>query len=307
MTSELDFIRQLQERCRVRPPVEVGIGDDGAVLKGSDNTRQVVVTDLLLDGVHFDLSLTTPRLAGRKALAVNLSDLAAMACWPTAAFTSIVVPRNLESKQSFLDELYAGMQEFTDRYEFCVAGGDTNSWDGPFAINVTLTGAPIADSPVLRSTAQPGDFIVVTGPLGGSLPNDRHLHFEPRLNVARQLCDHLKVHALMDISDGLSIDLTRMMEASGTGAVVNATGIPIHQDVPSSISPEKRLEHALNDGEDFELLATVSSVPDNLPTGLRLHVIGRVTDNAGIIHLAKPNGVPEPMEVKGWQHLNSDE
>lgn len=307
MTSELDFIRQLQKRCRVRPPVEVGIGDDGAILKGSDNTSQVVVTDLLLDGVHFDLSSTTPRLAGRKALAVNLSDLAAMACWPTAAFTSIVVPRNLESKQAFLDELYSGMQEFTDRYEFCVAGGDTNSWDGPFAINVTLTGAPIADSPVLRSTARPGDFIVVTGPLGGSLPNHRHLHFEPRLNVARQLCNHLKVHALMDISDGLSIDLTRMMEASGTGAVINAADVPIHQDVPSSISADERLEHAMNDGEDFELLATVASVPDMPLTDLRLHVIGRVTDDAGTIHLTQPNGVPDLLQVKGWQHLNENE
>lgn len=285
------------------PPVEVGIGDDGAVLQGTGDSPYVVVADMLLDGVHFDLASTSPALAGRKAIAVNLSDLAAMACWPTAAFISIVVPRGLESSDAFLGELYRGIEELTDRYGFCVAGGDTNSWDGPFAINVTLTGQPVCETPVLRSTACPGDLIVVTGPLGGSLPSGRHLTFEPRLNAGKLLCEHLDVGAMMDISDGLSIDLARMMEASGTGAVIDAVGIPIHDDVPASMSFERRLQHALNDGEDFELLATVKSLPETLPEGLHLHVVGRVTQDSSQMELSLPNGQGVPLDAKGWQHL----
>lgn len=156
MTTERQFIRDLQAQFGTVPPVKIGIGDDGAVLDVSGDSEQVVVTDLLLDGVHFDLNVTSPFLVGRKAVAVNLSDLAAMGCRPTAAFVSLAIPRGRpQAATDFLCELYRGIQQMTDEFQFSLAGGDTNSWNGPFAINVCLTGVPFSRRPFLRSDAQP--------------------------------------------------------------------------------------------------------------------------------------------------------
>jgi len=288
--------------------VEVGIGDDGAVIHDPSAERIVVVTDLLLDGVHFDLRQTSPRLAGRKAIAVNLSDLAAMASFPTAAFVSIALPRAMESSAAlFLDELYAGIEELTSEYRFTLAGGDTNSWAGPFAINVCLTGRPMRERPFLRSTARPGDVLFVTGPLGGSLQQERHLTFTPRLDAAEWLVNHVQVHAMMDISDGLSIDLHRMMEASGVSAVLNSESIPIHTDVPEDASPDERLFAALSDGEDFELLF---SVPPGEASDLRKKAglagftffeVGVVTEGARS-YLRDRDGRLRLLAATGWQH-----
>jgi thiamine-monophosphate kinase len=288
--------------------VEVGIGDDGAVIQDPSAECIVVVTDLLLDGVHFDLHQTSTRLAGRKAIAVNLSDLAAMACYPTAAFVSIALPRAMRSTaELFLQELYSGIEELTNQYRFTLAGGDTNSWTGPFVINVCLTGRPMSERPHLRSTARPGDALFVTGPLGGSLQHERHLTFTPRLDAAEWLVNHVPVHAMMDISDGLSIDLHRMMEASRAAAVLNSESIPIHADVPENGSPAQRLSAALSDGEDFELLF---SVPPEAAKDLRKKAaaagfeffeIGSVAEGFQS-HIRDRNGQLTPLKVTGWQH-----
>ena len=308
VTTENEFIRTLAKRFPVRPPVEVGIGDDGAVLNNPDSARTVVVTDMLLDGIHFDLNRTSPRLAGRKAVAVNLSDLAAMACRPTAAFVSIAVPRSLHgSAAEFLGELYGGIEELTEQYEFTLAGGDTNSWEGPFAINVCLTGVPVGPHPVLRSGAQSGDMLFVTGPLGGSLHHDRHLSFSPRLEIAEWLIRHVPVNAMMDISDGLSMDLHRLAEASGHSAILDAGRIPIHPDVPLSLSVDERLQAALGDGEDFELLFCVAQVNavtlqlDAASAGIELYRIGSVESGTGC-RIRDRNGIESALKVSGWQH-----
>jgi thiamine-monophosphate kinase len=318
MTTENDFIRRLARRFPLRPPVEVGIGDDGAVLRcglgaGHDLTpmasdRVVVVTDMLLDGVHFELHKISPRLAGRKAVAVNLSDLAAMACFPTAAFVSIAVPKAMKMPcGEFLDELYAGIESLTDQFSFTLAGGDTNSWNGPFAINVCLTGTPMGERPVLRSGAQPGDRLFVTGPLGGSLLFGRHLTFEPRLKLAEWLTEHAYVNAMMDLSDGLSMDLSRMMEASRTGAVIRSESIPIHPEVPTNMSQERRLSSALSDGEDFELLFSLADssataiIEKAAHSGMTFHEIGHVTADSRI-QLLSSDGTSRPMNLAGWQH-----
>jgi thiamine-monophosphate kinase len=308
LTTENDFIRQLASRFPVRPPVEVGIGDDGAVIHDPSAERIVVVTDLLLDGVHFDLRQTSAQLAGRKAIAVNLSDLAAMACQPTAAFVSIALPRARNSStELFLQELYSGIEELTNEYRFTLAGGDTNSWAGPFAINVCLTGRPMRERPVLRSGARPDDVLFVSGPLGGSLRRGRHLTFRPRLDAAEWLINQVRIHAMMDISDGLSMDLHRMMEASRASAVLNSEWIPIHSDVPEEAPSDLRLSAALSDGEDFELLL---SVPPDEARGLRekaaaagfeFFEIGSVTEGLQS-HIRDRNGQLSPLEVTGWQH-----
>jgi len=305
MSSEREFIRHLKQRFPVRFPVEVGIGDDGAVINSEGQSQQVIVTDLLLDGVHFDLAKISPELAGRKAIAVNLSDLAAMACRPTAAFVSIAIPRNLHSADAFLASLYDGIEELANRYEFTIAGGDTNAWNGPFAINVCLTGVPFSKTIVLRCGAKPGDSLYVTGPLGGSLHSGRHLTFEPRLEMSRWLVNNMDLHAMMDISDGVSIDLNRMMEASGTGATIDATSIPIHHDVAESSSADLRLANALSNGEDFELLFATAGLPDNakLPHGATLTKIGEVTDHANHCLIKHANGATSPLSESGWQHI----
>lgn len=305
MTFELQFIRGLQRRFPVRSPVQVGIGDDGAVVDCSQADQQTIVIDMQLDGVHFDLGTTSPELVGRKAVAVNLSDLAAMGCWPTAAFVSLAVPKSMESPEAFLDRMYAGMDELATRWNICVAGGDTNTWDGPLAVDVCLTGTPMGKRPVLRNGAQPGDVLLVTGALGGSLLKGRHLKFMPRLDLANWLVNNYDVHAMMDISDGLALDLHRMMEASGTGADVLADAVPIHADVGAG-ERDSSLLHALSDGEDFELLLALS--PDQFEKlnaiskpPQKLHRIGRVCHERRC-QLIDANGNATTMDLAGWQH-----
>ncbi len=302
MTTERQFIQQLQQRFPAKPPVLVGIGDDGAVLNCVAEQQQVVVTDLLLDRVHFDLRQTSAACVGRKAMAVNLSDLAAMACWPTAAFVSIAIPRTLAAPDQFLTQLYNAMSELADQYQFTIAGGDTNRWDGPFAINVCLTGVPIGKQAILRSGAQLGDKLFVTGPLGGSLASGRHLTFEPQLQTAKWLAENVAVTAMMDISDGLSIDLHRMLEASGTGAVLYQDCIPIHDDVPVSLSVAERLHAALSDGEDFELLLAVTDDADLKSAPIEFHDIGTVSDQVGQVFLEDSCGNRSVLPESGWQH-----
>jgi thiamine-monophosphate kinase len=318
MTTENDFIRRLARRFPLRPPVEVGIGDDGAVLRcgraaGLDQTqfaadRIVVVTDMLLDGVHFELDKISPSLAGRKAVAVNLSDLAAMACFPTAAFVSIAVPKTMKRPSGeFLDELYSGIESLTEQFNFTLAGGDTNSWNGPFAINVCLTGTPMGKRPVLRSGAKPGDHLFVTGLLGGSLKSGRHLTFEPRLDLAQWLVDQTPPNAMMDLSDGLSVDLPRMMEASNTGAILRSESIPVHNDVPRSLSRPDRTQAALTDGEDFELLISVNENDSNILTrtareaGISLYKVGEVAQQQTIL-IQDDSGHAHELKRLGWIH-----
>jgi thiamine-monophosphate kinase len=303
---ENDFLQSLERQFAAHPPVLVGIGDDGAVLEADSSRKVVVVTDMLLDGTHFQLTEVSPVLVGRKSLAVNLSDLAAMLAKPTAAFISLALPRSLGTNiQRFSEQLYQGLQELADQHDCVIAGGDTNSWDGPFAINVTLTGSPLGKQIPLRSGAKPGDMLFVTGPLGGSLQHQRHLTFQPRLDAARWLADHVPVSALMDISDGLATDLPRMVLASRVSAVLNTTQIPIHPDVPDTLTSELRLQAALNDGEDFELLLAVpaeaAAILQAAPHHLQFHPIGTVHAGTGV-HLKLSNGDLVRLPPGGWQH-----
>jgi thiamine-monophosphate kinase len=156
-----------------------------------------------------------------------------------------------------------------------------------------------------RSDARPGDLLFVTGPLGGSLSSGRHLRFDPRFDAMRWLIDNVALHAVMDISDGIATDLPRMMTASGTGAVILEDCIPIHPDVSASLSPAARLQAALCDGEDFELLFSVPQESTErllaAPSLLRCTQIGRVTDN-GTILIEDISGRTRPLQPGGWQH-----
>lgn len=254
---ENDFLAWLSRSAREHPEVRVGIGDDAALLSCPPG-EIVVATDMLCDGVHFDAAKVPPRKIGRKALAVNLSDLAAMAATPVAAFVSVALPRG--SDECFAVEIMKGISKLADEFDVCVAGGDTNVWDGELVINVCVVGRSEQDQAKLRRSAEPGDAIMVTGNLGGSILG-HHLSFQPRIREAQQIAKVSRVHACMDISDGLLLDLSRMMTASNTGAVIDYAQVPISDAAKrlAETTGKHPLDHALSDGEDFELLFTVPS------------------------------------------------
>ena len=157
------------------------------------------------------------------------------------------------------EELYQGLREVADAFDTAIVGGDTNSWDGPLVINVTLLGEATVRGVVRRNGARPGDWLMVTGPLGGSILG-KHLDFTPRVRKALQLHEAAPLHAMIDVSDGLAADVNHICEESGCGAVLFADAIPITEAARSMNDGRSPLEHALGDGEDFELVFAVAPV-----------------------------------------------
>jgi thiamine-monophosphate kinase len=252
--NELSFIRWLRQQTTSTDRVLVGLGDDAAVLRPGDRPL-LVTTDMLLEGSCFRLMEAGAQRVGRKAMAVNLSDIAAMAGKPLAAVVSVGLPR--AAGQHLAEQLYAGLREMADAFDTPIVGGDTNTWDDPLVINVTVLGEATARGPVTRGGARAGDWLFVTGPLGGSILG-KHLDFTPRVREALRLHQLVDLHAMIDISDGLAIDLHRLCEESKCGAVLRAADIPIASAAHELKDNKTPLEHALGDGEDFELLFAVS-------------------------------------------------
>lgn len=298
--SELAFIDWLRKRVAPNPRVPVGIGDDAAIVTWPGGLPLVVTTDMLLEGSCFIRQGTAPELIGRKALAVNLSDLAAMAAKPVAAVISVGLPRDISTQ--FSQELFLGIHQLAGEFDVALVGGDTNSWNGPLVINITLFGEPTGAGPVLRQGAEPGDWLFVTGPLGGSI-RGHHLTFTPRVKEALELHRLVKLKAMIDISDGLSLDLHRLCKESGCGAKLFAERIPIADDAKNMQDGRTPLEHALGDGEDFELLFAVSAedgrrLLKEMP--MQLSHIGEVVPT-GVILLRASNRA-EPLPVAGYEH-----
>lgn len=234
----------------------LGIGDDAAALRVGGDRELLVATDMLMEGVHFTFPPATPQLAGRKALAVNLSDIAAMAGRATAAFVSVALP--VDRGLDFAKDVHAGLLELADEYDIVLAGGDTNSWRGPLVINVAVIGEPLGSRPITRSGAKPGDWLFVTDSLGGSLA-ERHLTFTPRLREVSRLVELVDLHAMLDISDGLAADLHHILKQSQVGAILDADRIPVSAAATQHATANRSaLDRALSDGEDFELLFAVS-------------------------------------------------
>lgn len=253
---EQSFLAYLRGRCRSLPQVTVGIGDDAAVLEAGESP-QIACTDQIIDGVDFDSSQHPLRDIGYKSMAVNLSDIAAMGGWPISALVTLTLPR-LNATQT-AGEVYEGILDAAAEFHVAIAGGDLSTYDGPLAINVTLLGHVPAQGAWLRSGAREGDAIVVSGPLGGSLLG-RHLRPRPRLPLVKSLRQLVRIHSAIDISDGLSLDLDRLCAASGVGAELDVDHIPIHSDAIAMASESGRtpFQHAWSDGEDFELILTMS-------------------------------------------------
>lgn len=310
MTLESELLAWLRENLPASPRLAVGLGDDAAVLAGLDQGRVVVTTDMLTDGVDFRLDEIDPQQAGHKALAVNLSDLAAMAARPVAAFVSLVLPRQGARKRSALElaiELYRGMLPLAEQMDTVIAGGDTNTWDGPLAISLAAIGETTPRGPLTRSGARIGDQLLVTGQLGGSILG-RHLTVEPRVREALLLHERYELHAGIDISDGLSLDASRLAAASGVGVVLALDAIPIAAAARRLSERDGRsaLEHALSDGEDFELLLAVpSEAADRMlrdqPLDVPLTRIGEMVVAPGLWQV-DADGNRAPLAPAGYQH-----
>ena len=302
---ERDFLRRLLPRLPGHKRLLLGPGDDAALLALARDNACVVTTDMLMDGIDFELGKCDVKLVGRKSLAVNLSDLAAMAARPVGAVISLALPRS--GGEALALELYEGLIPLAEEFETAIAGGDTNSWAGPLVISITAIGEVASGKEWRRSGARPGDEILVTGSFGGSILG-KHFDFTPRVREALFLSERYEIHAAMDVSDGLSLDLSRLCEASGCGALLDLQQVPIS---PAAIELESRdgrpaLEHALGDGEDFELiLAVVPAIAEELlakqPLGVPLTRIGRFVKEAGLWQNA-PDGTLLPLAPRGYEH-----
>jgi thiamine-monophosphate kinase len=319
---ESNFIAWLRDRLPPDPRLRLGPGDDAAVLRLGNRAECVATVDLLTDGVDFKLSGVggvDPRRVGHKALAVNLSDLAAMGARPLAALIAVALPRKGGEKLAV--ELFEGLLPLAQRFNVALAGGDTNSWDGPLVISITAIGELTQRGPLVRSGAKPGDQIIVTGPLGGSILG-RHLDFEPRVNEALLLHERYTLHAGIDISDGLAKDLGHIATESGCGAIVEQGSIPV-SDAAKKLAADLNdgstpLDHALFDGEDFELI--LAAPPDDaqrmladntpLPLGegrvrgaapMSLYRIGEFVAEPGL-WLVDASGQRVPLPPRGYEH-----
>ncbi len=227
----------------------VGVGDDCAVLgkPGQRSPYTLFKTDCIVENVHY-LADEDPAKVGWKAMARAVSDIGAMGGWPIAALATVIL--HPDTSLAFAKGIYRGFQKAGRAYSFGIVGGETSqvSKSGCNMISVSMLGKVEPGRCVLRSTAQAGDAVLVTGRLGGSM-GGRHLTFQPRLEQARWLVEHFRPSAMMDLSDGVARDLPRLAKASGLACVIDRGAIPRNRGCS--------VDDALKDGEDYELLLTI--------------------------------------------------
>jgi thiamine-monophosphate kinase len=330
-TTEDELVAALRRVFSGEPPgVRLGIGDDAAVVDTHEG-QAVLTADILVEGVHFERSLISPRDLGAKAVVVNVSDVAAMAASPRFALVSVVVPPDADA--AWVMELEGGVRAACDEYALAMVGGDLSS--GPVAvISVAVVGDVAPGRFVTRSGARPGDRVVVTGTLGGSagglalaqapasaarkaVGSDwgrglMEAHARPVARVGEgQTLAGAGATAMMDLSDGLSTDLSRLCSASGVGARVALADVPVAPELLQlrSVLNVDPLELALSGGEDYELLATLPAARVDEAAaalderfGVRLTDVGEITAGSGVVAV-EPDGRERPLEARGWDHL----
>lgn len=313
---------QRRQQAAHVPTVPLGIGDDAAIISTSSQT--VCCADLLAEGTHFLLRDSADLMhVGRKALAVNLSDMAAMGAKPETALLSLLVNREVGFQQA--QSVTLGLLDLADEFHVALVGGDTCSWTGGLVVNVAVHGTLLTSRPLLRCGARAGDALLVTGSLGGSI-QQQHWAFTPRCRAIDLILQRFHVHAATDISDGLVRDLGHVADASSVGAVLFSERIPVsHAAIKlaaeSASNPAEfgdsdgieiapALRHALYDGEDFELLLTMP--PDSarqlldlvqsceLDLGCPLSLIGEITGDQGL-YITTSSG-KRPLIMGGYQH-----
>ncbi|HSY74107.1 MAG TPA: thiamine-phosphate kinase [Dongiaceae bacterium] len=308
--NEFELIAKLTKSLPTNENVLIGAGDDCAVLDfGLPEKLFLFKTDAIVEGIHFTRE-TPPEKIGRKALARCLSDIAATAGTPTVALVTIALPENFDAE--FVAKIYDGLNALAEKFGVAIGGGETTTNPGRILISIALLGTVPRGKQALRSGAKVGDAIFVTGELGGSLA-EKHLEFEPRLAEARWLAEHFPVHAMIDLSDGLAGDLRHVLKASGVGAELLKTAVPISRDAKlaarKSSSAKPAFAAALTDGEDFELLLTVASNgavklldawKRKFPK-LKLSCIGKIVSGDGI--LIRDKSGSHKLNANGYVHF----
>jgi len=319
--SEADFISWIRRRTPRRAAgLTLGIGDDAALVKVLPRRELILTTDMSIEGVHFTSTLHPPRAVGHRSLARSLSDIAAMGGTPRYALISLAVSRR--TGRAWLEDFFDGLSALARRYAVVVIGGDTALVNGPTMADVIVAGEIPLGRALVRAGAQPGDGIFVSGRLGMAalglrlLPShDRvrkpegkaairaHLFPQPQCALGRFLSEHRLASAMMDLSDGLSIDLLRLCDSSGVGAGLYADRIP----TPHLADAEDALALALHGGEDYQLLFTVSAAKiSKIPRRfgrIPLQCIGEIRSSRGIV-LVAPNGRILPVESHGYDHFS---
>ncbi len=304
--DEFSFIKWIRSNQKKDKNVVIGIGDDCASIKINGNKQCLVTTDMLVDGTHFDLKKNTPGEIGKKSIACSISDIAAMGCSAKYAVVSICFPQ--ETMTKFAKELLLGMKREADAYNIKIIGGDVVSGNKMLAVNVTMYGENKGLNPVTRSGAKVGDVIMVTGVLGGSILK-KHFAFKPRLKEGQILNKNFNINSMIDISDGLVADLNHILEESGVGAVLYEDEVPVSADAKKLACKTgfSALHHALHDGEDYELLFTLSGKESKKLLAssyfpVRLSIIGHIKRSNGI-SMQDSNGKLKKIKPVGYEHF----
>jgi thiamine-monophosphate kinase len=322
--GEFGLIQKIQKlSSRKSLPALLGIGDDAAALRVSSSALLLATTDMLLEGVHFDLSYTDVYSLGRKAAAVNLSDIAAMGGVPRFCLTSLGIPSHVKAGQVL--DFYRGFNALLRTHKTVLVGGDTCASADGLIVSVTILGEVNRKNMITRAGAKPGDRIFVTNALGDSAAGlellksgvrsresgvrkliQKHLRPIPRVEWGRKIALSRCAGAMIDISDGLSSDLTHICEQSGVGAVVYSDKIPLSASLLKSVKQLKKpaLHYALSGGEDYELLFTVPPAKVKRLESLRVPLteIGTITKERELF-IMSVDGRKKPLRPSGYDHF----
>ena len=341
LKGELALIAALRKQVAARGvrgtgELRLGMGDDCAIVRPRAGEEIVVTTDFSLEGVHFRRDWHAAEAIGHRCLARGLSDLAAMGARPVAAFLSLAVPQELTAARrgkSWVERFFDGLLALADKHGCVLAGGDTAQARGGACFDIVALGAVRRGKALLRSPAKAGDYIYVTGGLGGAAAEllavernprrfvtltraaDGHPHVfpEPRVEVGLRLAEMRGVHAAIDVSDGLSTDLTHLCEESGVAAEVDAEAVPVHalaREAERKGWTASAMELALHGGEDYELLfaaGTEARVPKSV-AGVGIYRIGRMVRRKARgprVMMRDGNGRVRAVEASGWEHFRN--
>ena len=323
--TERELIARIQQRLAPAPDwVLVGIGDDAAVVRPERNRVDVMTVDAVIDGVHFDRALVPPEAIGHRALAVNLSDLAAMGAAPRAALLSMALPARLPLTD--FEQIVAGFAALAARHRIHVVGGNLTHTPGPLTIDVTAIGSVKRRQALTRRGARPGDEVYVSGRVGaaaaglarlrasGSAPGatdgltTAYLFPEPRVRLGLLLARNRAATACMDLSDGLADGARQLSDASGVGMTIDAAALPVDEETRETLAARggDSIAAAISGGDDYELMFTARPRTPRLKTVVRharerLTRIGVCTEARDVV-LARADGALEPMPP-GYAHF----
>jgi thiamine-monophosphate kinase len=313
--SEFEFINYIKKSYGL-----TAIGDDCAVLPKDDKTDMVITADMLVEDIDFRLEWTTAESLGHKALAVSLSDIAAMGALPKWAMLTLAVPEALW-ETDFLAQFFDGWTSFAAQHNIELVGGDISRSPSKFVIDSIASGEVEKGHAILRSGAKPGDAIFVSGSLGGAAGGlkilerggrneksgsanlvERQLRPNPRIELGRFLVENIIANSMIDLSDGLSSDLHHICEASGVGAVLDLRSIPVDENLAREFGTDESFSLALNGGEDFELLFTVAEKNISMLENQEVTRIGTLTKHSEIVELID-GATRSKLYPSGYRHF----